>query len=78
MGLAPLTIHRLPSVGLFRFAVACRLDFNHPPTAVGGIVQELLQLILKDHQSRDHERIRTQSRQRRLNLLISLNRRCRD
>jgi len=29
-------------------------------------------------QSRDNERIRPQSRQRRLNLLICLNRRCRD
>src|SRR5262247_700123 len=36
----------------------------------------LLHFIFKDHQSRDHERIRAQSQQRRLNLLIRLNRRC--
>src|SRR5262249_21604143 len=45
-----LTIHRLPSVGFAqeegRF---CRLGFNHPPTAVGGISDPLLYLIFKHH-----------------------------
>ncbi|MGH9800606.1 MAG: hypothetical protein ACRD82_09600, partial [Blastocatellia bacterium] len=33
-----LTIHRLPSVGFAEVSTAfCSLDFNDPPTAIGGI-----------------------------------------
>ena len=41
-----LTIHRLPSVGFGEQVLSvCRLDFNHPPTAVGGIRQSCSRLL---------------------------------
>ncbi len=36
-----LTIPQLPLGGFERVAAFCRLDFNHPPTAVGGIQSSL-------------------------------------